>query len=172
MSVSTGTGICKVVPVREMLTWKRHRAGFVALPLAMLGFFLIQIVLLPAHGLPAHDAVMSATAASQAEHSSNAQHSTQGAGDRNGGHEHADQGHGPSEGAPSCHAAAHFGEAFPARSWEDDLPKLGLGILLVASALVSLALPRWSSRLRQWWSRPPWRPAGTDLLIHVCIART
>lgn len=162
--------MARVAAVQEFTAWKRRRSGLVVLPVALLGFLLVQIVLLPAHGMPAHDAVMAATSSSAvAEHSSQAvptSHEKAG---------HAGQGHGSHDGEPTCHAAPHYADVVSSRSWDDVFTKLSLGVLVALTAgmlAVAFQLPRPPSRHGRWCSRPHWRPAGADLLTRVCLART
>ncbi len=176
MSAPVGGGAARVASVKEFIAWKRRRTALVALPVALLGFLLMQIVLLPAHGMPAHDAVMSGPATATSASSSHAESpQATSAGHGGVGHAHADQGHGSHGGGPVCHAAPNYADVVPSRFWDDEFTKLGLGVLVVLTAgmlAVSLVLPRPPSRHRRWCSRPLWRPAGADLLTHVCIART
>lgn len=172
--VPDGDEMARVASVKEFTAWKRRRAALVAFPVALLGFLLMQIVLLPAHGLPAHDAVMSGSDAATSATSLSEQPQATSPGHGGAGHAHADEGHGSHDGAPVCHAP-HYADAVPSRFWDEEFTKLGLGVLpaLTAGMLaVSLVLPRPPSRHRRWCSRPLWRPAGADLLSHVCIART
>lgn len=173
MGGGLGRSIARVGLVKEWIAGRRHRKGFVLLPVALLGLLLIQLVVLPAVGMPAHEAVMSSPAASA---DISGEHPAQNA---SGSHDHAKQAghdHGESDG-PLCHAAdPHYADMVPGRSWEDDLAKLGLGVLLAVTAAGMLAavlsVPRPPPHSDRWCSRPPWRPSGVDLLTRVCIART
>ncbi|WP_460960921.1 hypothetical protein [Parasphingorhabdus pacifica] len=157
--------------MREMLARKRGWRVLSALPLALLGLFLVQAVLLPAHGLPAHDAVMSAASTSSlGEHSAQTPPVPHG----EAGHEHGGHGHGPADGGPVCHVGPHYADVAVNRLADDEFSELALGVLVLATGLlaVSLLLPRPPSSCWRWSSRPHWRPAGAALLAHVCIART
>lgn len=165
--------MARVASVREMLARKRGRRVLSALPLALLGLFLIQAVLLPAHGMPAHDAVMSAASAS----SVGEQHSAQAAPGHHGEarHEYSGHGHGPDDGGPVCHVGPHYADVAVNRLVDEESTELALGVLLVVATgllAVSLLLPRPPSSRWRWSSRPHWRLAGAALLAHVCIART
>ena len=156
--------------VKEFSARQQHRSGLVLLPVVLLGLLLVPLVLLPAHGTPGPESLMRAMGDSSA-----IEHSTHSASTGHDGHGSADHSHGPDGGDPACHAETHVAHVIPNRLPGDDAPAQGAGAVLPLMAgvlAVSLLLPRPPPLSRWWCSRPPWRPAGTDLLTRVCIART
>lgn len=149
----------------ERLTAARGRRALRVCPLVLLVLFLLQVILVPAHGVPGHDAMMSTSHGAVAEHS--------GAGHSADGHrEHAQPGHGD-DGGPLCHVAPMFTDLVANRFVGGDLGKLFLAFLALAAAVLTAVislLPRPPSH-RRWSSRPHWRPSGADLLNRVCVAR-
>lgn len=166
VGASARDALARMAAVKELLVSKHGRGRWALLPVALLGLLLIQIVLLPAHGTATHDSLMRATghssAVEQSTHAATAGHGEQGT---------ANHSHGPD--GPECHAAPHMADVIPNRVSSDD-GVLGAGVFLALMAgilAVSLLLPRPPTLSRRWCSRPPWRPAGSDLLTRVCIAR-
>lgn len=184
-----------VTAVQEFAPLKPRRSRLAVLPMGLLAFVLLQLVLLPAHWLPGHDA-LSGTGSSveQAAH-----HAPASQGDEHPGHGHSGPdepghgnpghhdpghghaahgnpgpGHGSGGGEPTCHAAPHFADFVPPRAGSDELFKLGpvVQVLLAADVLaLTPLLPKQLPRPGRWSAKPPWRPAGAVLLSHVCIAR-
>ncbi|WP_139320724.1 hypothetical protein [Saccharomonospora sp. CUA-673] len=155
--------------MKKLLISKHGRGRWILLPVALLGLLLIQIVLLPAHGMATHDTLLGASGhssvAAPSTHTATAGHDEQGA---------ANHSHSPDGGVPDCHAAPHIADIASIRVPGDD-SVFGPGAFLVLMAgvlTVSLLLRRPPTAYRRWSSRPPWRPAGSDLLTCVCIART
>lgn len=165
--------------MRELTVRRHARKAFLALPIVLVGFLIGHFSLLPTHGLPAHAALMSHTAPGASEmdtlrqgtqesgpssaDGSGSAHPTRADGD----HRHGDE-------SPHCHAGPVFSWTPPARFTHSDMVDLGPR-LFVAAIGITFGRPLLSwlrTRHRQWSSRPPWRPSGTDLLTFTCVSRT
>lgn len=170
----------RVEPMRKWDTRHHHGKAILMLPVVLAGFLIGQFALLPAHGLPAHAALMGHTAA--ATSGTDTPHHVRGAAEQASaaGAPGAQSPHSGSEdqhdtGAPYCHPdQPHPAWPTPLRFVTDDWTGLGnLLHLAISGPTLNIPLLSWlRTRHRQWSSRPPWRPAGRELLTSVCLSRT
>lgn len=171
MRGTAGAAMARVAAVQGLTDRSRTDTACVRAAMAALALILSSIVLLPAHGAPAHAAATPGDGGAMSVHSlaQGAEHQAPSGGT------HACDHHAPhNDDAPACHAAPHYADSVQRRQW-DEFTGPDLSAALAMSAGVLAAAP--SAREpnlpgRQWCSNPHWRPSGSDLLTHVCIART
>jgi hypothetical protein len=138
----------------------------------VLGFLLVPLVLLPAHALPGHAAMMSLSNSSSAHHGEPGGHhdtpalSNDAMTSHEGGQNHGD---------PHCHVGPDYSAVALTRplNTPSELGFLLLALAFAAAAIAALRTePTWAQRLRHWFSRPLRRTSGTSFLHFACIART
>jgi hypothetical protein len=159
--------------VRPSTARHRSRKESLFLPVFVLGFLVVHLALLPAHGLASHFMPMSSSTDTHA--SSSSAHGMDDDVSVHGGsstvHEHDEHRH---DGAPTCHADPDHTFAAPGRSLSDKLADPSCWFVAVTGALLlaffALRAER-DTRRRRWPTSPPWRPAGVDLLTHACISQ-
>lgn len=179
---TSGPGRGSTSRVGCMRRWsiRRHgRRALLVLSVVLVGFLVGHFGLLPAHSLPAHAALMSQAAtetpgAGASQHGRLAVEQSSAHGSGWTASAHADGGHRHDNGAPYCHADPAYTWAAPLRFVAGDWTGLGVLLLLaVGGSALGFPLLSWlRARHRSWSPRPPWRPAGRELLTSVCLSRT